>query len=409
MVVYRKISCLITNAGMAAIGGVRPEEKHLGILRNAALVFHPKKGVLWLGADSSLPKQFKSQKQKNCAGLTAYPGLVDSHTHPVFSGNRAHEFALRMAGATYQEIAAAGGGILHSMQATRKSSASQLKTELLDRMKVAAGFGVCLMEAKSGYGLTATSEIAALKAICDGSGEWGVELVPTCMAAHAIPPEYKSDRAQYISLIQNEILPKVAKQKLATYVDVFCDAGYFSLNETLAILGAGKRLGLAARVHGEELSHTGIAEAAAAFGAHSVDHLLNVSEAGMRAMAKAGTVGVVLPATSFYLRAAPAPVRKMIDLGVPIALATDFNPGTSPTQNLPFVGSLGAIQLGMTVPEIIAAISWNAARSLRKEKEFGTLTLGAKGKPAFARGDHPSALFYPLAAGELPKPESFTR
>jgi imidazolonepropionase len=410
MITYRKISCLITNSGMAAIGGVRPKEEHLGILRNAALVFHPKKGVVWSGPESSLPKQFKAKpwKQKDCRGLTAYPGLVDPHTHPVFAGNRAHEFALRMAGATYQEIAAAGGGILHSMEATRRASAAELKSSLEKRLAVSAGFGIRLQEAKSGYGLDPSSEIKSLKIIRACDGEHGVKLVATCLAAHAVPPEHKANRQRYVDEVVQTVLPRVARQKLADYVDVFCDQGYFSVEESITIVKAAYALGLSARLHGEELGQTGIAEVAAALGVHSVDHLLKVSDKGILAMAKAGTVGVLLPATAFYLKESPAPARKLIDQGVPVALASDFNPGSSPTQNLPFVGSIAAIQLGMTIPEIIAGLTWNGARSLRKEKEFGSLCEGALGVPAFAEGDHPAALFYRLAPASLPEPANLT-
>jgi imidazolonepropionase len=404
--VYRKISCLITNEGVAAKGGVRPLEKDLGLLKDAALVFSPTKGVVWFGAERSLPKQFrgKSWRHKDCKGLTAYPGLVDAHTHPVFAGDRSREFELRMRGASYQEIAEAGGGIATTVRETRKASAKELSALLDERLQSAHGFGVRLMEAKSGYGLDLRSEVRALEVIRQAGRRRGVDLVPTCMAAHAIPVEHKSDRKKYLNEIQQKILPLVARRKLADYVDVFCDQGYFSVEETLEVLEAGRRLGLAARVHGEELAFTGIAKKAAEFGAHSVDHLLKVDDAGIDAMARSGTVAMLLPATGFYLRESPAPARKIIDKGAVLALATDFNPGSCPTQSLPFVGSLAAISLGLTTAEIIAALTWNSARSLRRENVYGTLLPGARGLPAFARGDHPSALFYRLAPAALPTP-----
>lgn len=410
-IVYRKISCLVSNEGVAAKGGVRPTESDLGLSKDSALVFSSSKGVIWSGGDRSLPREFsgKGWKHKNCRGLTAYPGLVDGHTHPVFAGDRSREFELRMQGATYQEIAAAGGGIVNSVKATRLASATELSASLDRRLVTAHGFGVRLMEAKSGYGLDQKSEIRSLEVIKAAGRRRGVSLVATCMAAHAIPPERKSDRLKYISEIKEKILPAVVKKKLAQYVDVFCDQGYFSVDETLEILAAGQALGLSTRVHGEELGLTGIAAKAAAAGAHSVDHLLKVDDKGIEALARFGTVAMLLPGTGFYLREAPAPARKLIDMGAVVALATDFNPGTCPTQNLPFIGSLAAISLGMTTAEIIAAITWNSARSLRQEKNFGTLLPGARGEPAFAEGDHPSALFYRLAPASLPVPESFTR
>ena len=409
-VTYRKIACLVTNEGVVAKGGVRPEEKDLGLIHNAALVYSPKKGVLWVGPDAKLPRAFKAKpwKQKDGRGLTAYPGLVDPHTHVVFAGDRSREFELRMRGATYQEIAAAGGGIATSVRETRKASKPVLAKLLDERMKAARGFGVRLLEGKSGYGLTPATEIRALEVMRENSGRHGVELVTTCMAAHAIPPERKADRRGYIEEIKTKIFPTVARRKLADYVDVFCDAGYFSVEETIELLEAGRALGLATRVHGEELGLTGIAVKAAEFGAHSVDHLLKVDDKGIRALAASGTVATLLPATGFYLREPPAPARKLIDAGAIVALATDFNPGSCPTQNFPFVGTLAAVALQMSTAEIIAAMTWNAARSLRREKDYGALLPGFKGEPVFATGDHPSALFYRLAPASLAEPAIFT-
>ncbi len=408
--VYRKISCLVTNEGVAAKGGVRPVAEDLGLIAQGAVVHSPKEGILWVGPDKNLPKPFRAKawKHVNCAGLTAYPGLVDCHTHPVFAGDRALEFELRMQGAKYTEIAAAGGGILTSVKATRLASAATLGKLLAHRVKTAYGFGVRLLEAKSGYGLDMASEIRSLEAIRKANKKYGVELVPTCMAAHAVPPERKENRSAYVTEIKEKILPLVAKKKLAEYVDVFCDAGFFSVEESLDILRAAHDLRLSTRVHGEELGLTGIAQKAAEFGAHSVDHLLKVDDAGIRALARHGTVAVLLPGTALYLREPPAPARKLIDEGAVVALASDFNPGTCPTQNLPFIGTLSAIHLGLTTAEIIAGLTWSAARSLRRESRYGTLLPGATSAPIFARGDHPSALFYALAPGALPDPLSST-
>jgi imidazolonepropionase len=407
-IVYRRISCLVTNEGVARRRGVQPREDDLGLLAKAALVHSPGRGVLWVGPDKALPRQFRTRDWRtvDCHGLTAYPGLVDAHTHPVFAGDRSREFELRMRGATYQEIAEAGGGIVSTTAATRKCGPAELASLLESRVKRAHGFGVRLMEAKSGYGLDKKTELRSLEAIQKISEKrgLGVELVPTCMAAHALPPERRKDREGFLHEIREEILPVVARRKLAAYVDVFCDQGYFSVPETITILKTAQDLGLGARVHGEELAHTGIAVAAAELGAHSVDHLLKVDDAGVKALAESGTVAVLLPGTAFYLKEPPAPARRLIDQGSVVALATDFNPGSCPTQNLPFIGTLAAISLGMTTAEIIAGITWNAARSLRRENDFGALLPGWKAGPVFASGDHPSALFYALAPSALPDP-----
>lgn len=405
--VYRKIACLVTNEGVAAKGGVRPVEFDLGLVKNAALVFHPRKGVLWCGEDRALPREFRGAgwRTVNASGLTAYPGLVDAHTHPVFAGDRSREFELRMRGATYQEIAEAGGGIANTVANTRRATAAELRKSLLARVRTAHGFGVRLLEAKSGYGLDPATELRSLEVIrAVAKEEKDVAIVATCLAAHAIPPERKNDRVLYLREIEEKILPVIAKRGLASYVDVFCDQGYFTVDESVRLMRSARGLGLEARLHGEELAHTGIAKVAAELGAHSVDHLLKVDDAGIAALARAGTVAVLLPGTSFYLRVPPAPARKLIDAGAVVALATDFNPGTCPTQNLPFIGSLGAISLGMTTAEIIAGVTWNAARSLRREKEFGALLPGFRGAPVFAEGDHPSALFYRLAPDALADP-----
>lgn len=397
----------MTNEGVAARGGVRPTEEDLGIIRDAALVLDAKKGILWVGPDKNLPKPFRAKtwKHLDCKGLTAYPGLVDPHTHPVFAGDRALEFELRMQGAKYGEIAAAGGGILNTVKATRAAKTATLAKLFAERVSTAHKFGVRLLEAKSGYGLDPATELRSLEVIRKIKSP-AMEIVPTCMAAHAIPPEHKTDRAKFLREIEEKILPVVAKRRLAEYVDVFCDEGFFTVEETLHMLEVAQALKLSTRVHGEELSLTGIAARAAEIGAHSVDHLLKVDDKGIQALARTGCVAVLLPGTALYLREPPAPARKLIDGGAVVALASDFNPGTCPTQNLPFIGTLAAISLGMTTAEIITGLTWAGARSLRRETRYGTLLPGASCGPVFARGDHPSALFYAMAPSELPVPSS---
>lgn len=407
--VYRKIGALVTNRGVPAKRGRKIEREDLGIIENAALVFSPRKGVLWVGPDKSLPKEFRREKkQKDASGFVALPGLVDCHTHPAFGGDRAHEFSLRMAGSTYLEIAAAGGGILSTVTATRKLSEKALEVILVERFRTAKNFGVRLLEAKSGYGLTKKDEIKSLRAIASAAKKVpGLEVVRTCLAAHAVPPEFKGRSGDWVESICREILPTVAKEKLADFVDVFCDKGYFTIEETKKILRHAQDLGIATRIHGDELADTGASQMAVELGARSVDHCLKVSPAGIRALAQSETVAVLLPGTALYLREPPAPARDLIDAGAIVALASDFNPGTCPTQNLPLIASLGAIQLRMTVPEIVAALTWNAALSLGKEKDYGCLEVGFLGEPTFVEGADPAALCYRLApaqiAPDLPK------
>ncbi len=408
-IVYRKISCAITNDGLPAKQGRHPQEKDLGIVSNAAIVHDSRMGILWVGKDGSLPKEFKSKKFKHisCKGLTAYPGLVDPHTHLVFDGDRSLEFSLRMRGASYQEIATAGGGIITSMKATRGSTKARLSELVQQRLKIAHQFGVRLIEAKSGYGLTARSEINCLEAIRDGAAAFKkIAVQATCLSAHAVPPEFRERSDEYIELILKDILPIVKKRGLARFVDAFCDPGFFTIDQSRRLLSAAKNMGFDLRLHGEELANTGAAELASELAAYSVDHLLKISEKGIKRLAASSTVGILLPGTSFYLREPPAPARKLIDAGVCVALATDFNPGTCPTQNLPFIGTLAAVQLGMTTPEIIAAITWNGAKSLGEEAHFGAIIPGFIGEPVFTEGDHPSALFYKMAGAGLVFPKS---
>lgn len=405
-ILYKNISCLVTNAPMRETNGIRPTEGHLGIINDGAVAWDTKNNVvLWAGTTKSVPRKFRTSAWRPVSGrgFVAYPGLVDCHTHPIFDGDRSREFQLRMQGATYQEIAAAGGGILNSMKATRAASKSRLTDLLQERLKTAHSFGVRLMEAKSGYGLSLKDEVKSLEALRSVKVK-GIAVYPTCMAAHAIPPEFRGKSSEYVALICEKILPLVAKRKLARSVDVFCDSGYFSLSECRVILKAGLDLGLSARIHGEELSLTGAAELAAELGALSVDHLLKVSPAGIRALAESKTVGVLLPGTALYLREPPAPARALLDGGARVALASDFNPGSCPTQNLPLIGTLAALHMGMTTAEIVAGLTWNAAGALGLNDYWGALLPGMRGGPVFCVGDHPSSLFYNMAPAALPNP-----
>lgn len=405
-VTYKNIECLVTNAGLVGTLGRKPTEKNLGLVPKGAVVYSRSKGVLWAGATNAIPKTLRTAKVANCKGLVAYPGLVDSHSHPVFDGNRAQEFAMRMEGATYQDIANAGGGILSSVRKTRKALASKLSALTQERFERAHAFGVRLLEAKSGYGLTKHAELRSLSAIATAAkGFRPLAVRATCLAAHAIPEEHRDDRSEWVQTICRDILPAVERRKLAEYVDVFCDEGYFTPAETREIFSAAQKLGFKLRLHGDELANTAAAELAVEFGALSVDHLLKVSEKGIRALASSETVATLLPGTSLFLKESPAPARKLIDSGATVALATDFNPGSCTTQNLPFVATLAALQLGMTCAEIIAAITYNGARAMGMETQFGALVPGFRGEPIFAEGDHPAAIYHQLARGPLTRPK----
>ena len=403
--VYRNISCLVSNAKLPSTNGLFPKESHLGIIKDGALVYSKKEGVLWLGKDKNLPKAFSTKPYYNCKNFVAYPGFVDSHTHLIFAGNRAKEYAMRMEGKSYAEIAQSGGGILSTVKNTRKASKETLYALGEKRLKEAYNFGVRLLEAKSGYGLSEKSEIKILEVLKDlREKKKNIEVVSTCLAAHAIPSEYKRNRKAWIKKICTSILPKVKKNNLASFVDVFCDEGYFTIEETREIFSCAKKLNFHLKLHGDELKNTGASELAAEMKALSVDHVLKISKKGIRALSASSTVATLLPGTSLFLKENPAPARKLIDAGVAVALATDFNPGSCTTQNLPFIATLASLHLNMNIAEIIAAITWNGARALAREKNYGTLLPGYLGEPSFCEGDHPAALYYRMAPSSLGRP-----
>ncbi len=305
------------------------------------------------------------------------PGFVDPHTHPVFTGTREDEFELRNGGKTYEEIAKAGGGIRNSARRLRSSSEDELTNDLLARLDGFLELGTTTIEAKSGYGLSTESELASLRAIRRANAEHPLDLVPTFLGAHEIPDEYREDREGYIRLLTNEMLPLVAKENLAEACDVFCEDHVFSVDESRRILLRARELGLELKLHADEIKPIGGAELAAEVGALSADHLVAISEEGIRRMREAKVVPVLLPATSLYLNLGKdAPGKRMLNEGLACALATDFNPGSSPTRSLPLVMTLGCIKYGMTAAQALGAATWNAACAIGREGQVGALAPG---------------------------------
>ncbi|HEX6898419.1 MAG TPA: imidazolonepropionase [Thermoanaerobaculia bacterium] len=312
-------------------------------------------------------------------GGTLIPGFVDPHTHLPWAGSREEEFAARLAGKTYQEIAAAGGGILSTVKATRGASEEELAANVLRRMDWMLACGTTTAEAKSGYGLSRDDELKQLRAIQRASAGHPVDLVPTLMAAHEIPPEHRGDRRRYLDLICEEIVPATAEAGLARFCDVFCEEGVFSAEESRRVLEAGVRHGLAPRLHADEFADSGGAELAAELGAFSADHLMAVSPAGIEALARSGVTAVLLPGTSFFLmKHRYAPARKLVEAGVPVALATDCNPGSSHTESMPMVVLLAVLELGLTIEESLAAATLNSACSLGLGAEVGSIETGKR-------------------------------
>ena len=300
----------------------------------------------------------------DAGGRVVAPGLVDPHAHPVFAGERSFEFALRMAGQSYEEVAALGGGILSTVRATRAASDEALLGAARTRLARMLAYGVTACEGKSGYSLDVEGEKRLLRLLRE------LGCLPTLLA-HVVPPEHK--REDYLRLFIEELIPS----GLAEFCDVFCDRGAFTLSETHRILEAARAAGLGLRVHAEQLSYTGAAELAAELGAASADHLEFVSPAGIEALAASGTVAVLLPGAALTLRARWPPARRMIDEGVTVALGTDCNPGTSMTEALPLMMTIGCTQMGMTVEEAWRAVTVNAARSLRRD-DIGRLAPGCR-------------------------------
>ena len=310
-------------------------------------------------------------------GMTVVPGFVDSHTHIVYGGDRRDELARRLAGASYAEIAATGGGIVRTVTDTRAASEAELVSAALPRLADALAQGTTTCEVKSGYGLDTASELKMLRAIRMLAGRQPVDLSPTFMGAHEIPIEYRGRRDAYVRLVIEEMLPAVAREGLAEWNDVFCEEGVFTPAESRAILDAGKPLGLRPRIHADELALSGGAMTAAAVGAVSADHLIHVDAAGADALADAGVVATLLPAAAFFLKLGRyAPARMLIERGVPVALATDMNPGGGFSASMPFVIALAAFGMGLTLEEALVAATVNGAAALRRSHDIGSLEHG---------------------------------
>ncbi len=312
----------------------------------------------------------------DAAGKVVCPGYVDPHTHLVYAGSRAEEFALRLQGMPYMEIAKRGGGINSTVKATRKASVEDLAGFARERLARMLGWGTTTAEVKTGYGLSTSSEMKMLQAIRLAADSQPVELVPTFMGAHEVPPDYRERHQDYVDLVVDKMIPAAAKTSLAEFCDVFTETGVFSIEESRRILLKAKQMGMLPKVHADEITPLGGAELAAEVGAVSADHLVYVSDSGIAAMKQTGVVPVLLPGTSFFLDSKYAPARKMIEHGLPVALATDHNPGTCTIEGMPVIIGLACLKLKMTPEEALIAATLNAAKAIRRDKLVGTLEPG---------------------------------
>ena len=377
--VVRNIGLLASLAG--PVPRIGPALAELGVIEAAALAAHQGR-IVYAGADRGLEVAVSLAPDAvvlDAEGAAVVPGFVDAHTHLAFAGDRDDEVRRRLAGASYQEIAAAGGGIVRSVAATRAATPRELVDGLLARFDEALLCGTTTAEVKSGYGLETAAELRSLEAIRTAGARHPVAAVQTFLGAHEVPLEYRADRGRYLDLLVDEMLPEVARRGLASFCDVFCEQGVFSVQESRRILEAARAHGLKLRIHADELACTGGAELAAELGARSADHLLFVSEAGMRALAAAGCVATLLPAAAFYLRLGRfAPARALVEAGVPVALASDANPGGGLSPSLPFAMTVACFGMGLSLEEALAAATLNAAYSLDVHAEVGSLEVGKR-------------------------------
>jgi imidazolonepropionase len=378
--IIRNASQLVTLHDPARVGpkgGV--EMNDLNIIKNGAVAISGER-IVAIGESNKILKQVKATSRVKIIDAEkrlVTPGLVDSHTHPVFAGERSAEFEMRIEGKTYMEIASNGGGILSTVAAVRRTPKNALKEngwKVLDRM---LDYGTTTVEAKSGYGLSTKDEIKLLQAIKELGREHSIDLIPTFMGAHEVPPEYRDCPDDYVALICGEMIPRVTERNLAAFCDVFCEQGVFSPKQTRIILQTAQAYGLKIKLHADELSNTGGAELAAEFGAVSADHLVFAGEEGIHLMHKAGVIPVLLPGTTFFLGLKhKAPARKMIEKGLPVAIATDCNPGSSMTESMQMIMTLACLEYRMTPAESMTAATLNAAFAVDKGNEVGSLAPG---------------------------------
>ncbi len=399
-ILFTNIKQLLTFSGEAGPrAGAAMRE--IGLVRNAAVLVND--GIIEAaGPRASVARHPLAKKARTVeVNGVCLPGFVDSHTHAVFAEPRLKDFSMRTAGASYQEIKAAGGGIISSIGAVRAQGQKTMAAQLAARAVRFLECGTTTAEVKSGYGLSLESELKMLRAVRDARGFTPLEMIPTLLAAHSVPPEFKGDAQAYLDYVTAEILPKVAAEKLAVFADIFCEKGYFTPEQTTAYLKEAARLGLKPKVHSEQLSNYGGTRAGAAAGAVSADHADHVFAEDIAAMRDSGTIATLLPASNYYLGLTKyPPARELIASGVPVALATDFNPGTCPCWNMQFVLSVACTHCGMTPEEAICAATVNGACALAIGDKVGRVVPGMQADLAFFAADDYRELAYYFGASQ---------
>ncbi|MEE4608843.1 MAG: imidazolonepropionase [Desulfobacteraceae bacterium] len=398
---------LVTCSGFGAKRGAQMAE--LGIIPDGALAIEQGR-IMRVGATGDVLSWLKASGKDlsrfdtiDASGKAVLPGFVDSHTHLVFGGYRAEEFTWRLRGDSYMEILQRGGGILSTVAATRSASRAELTETGLRRLDSMLSFGVTTVEGKSGYGLDRETEIKQLEVMADLNRRHPLDVVPTFMGAHAVPPSYKGGEEAYIDFLLEEVVPEVASRRLADFCDVFCEKNVFSIEQSRRLLAAAAESGLKAKLHADEIAALGGAELAAEIGAVSADHLLQASDTGLEAMSAAGVIATLLPATAFSLKEPYARGRFMIDAGCAVALATDFNPGSCFSESIPLVAALAAVYMNLSAEEIVTALTINGAAALGRAQVIGSLDPGKQGDVIIL--EHPSHRFiaYHLGVSSVEK------
>lgn len=386
--VIEHASAIATCAGPAPRRGAN--QRGIGLLQGAVIAAHEGR-IVFAGQPDAFHESVEvlpDATRIDASGCVVVPGFIDPHTHIVYAGNRRHELQRRLAGATYAQIAAEGGGILSTVAATRAASEEELLASARGRLDEMLVCGTTTCEAKSGYGLTTESELKQLRVIRALDAGHPVDVRATFLGAHELPLEYRDRRADYVSLIVSEMIPRVAEERLAEFCDVFCDDGAFTPEEATVILEAGRRAGLTPRVHADELALSGGSLVAAAVKARSADHLVFVDAGGVDALARADVCAVLLPAAAFYLKLGRfAPARMLIDRGVPVALGSDVNPGGGYSPSMPLAMALACFGMGMTIEEALMAATINAAWSLDCADTVGSLESGKLMDAVVVKGD----------------------
>jgi imidazolonepropionase len=358
--------------------------------------------IAGMGPIGALDPEVAVRAELDGEGALLTPGLIDCHTHLVYAGDRAREFEMRLEGARYEDIARAGGGILSTVRATRDANPLDLQTQSARRVKSLMRCGVTTVEIKSGYGLTQKAELKSLQVARTLGQQFPIDVRTTLLAAHALPPEFEGRADAYIDEIVDHILPEAARLRLADAVDAFCETIGFTAAQTRRVFEAARAHGLPVKIHAEQLSNQGGAALAAEFGALSADHLEHLDEAGVRAMARAGTVAVMLPGAYYSLRdTQPPPISLLRRYGVPMAVATDCNPGTSPTTHLPLMMNMACTLFRLTPSEALLGVTRHAAQALGMSATHGSIELGKKADLCLWDVDHPAALSYAIGGNPL--------